>query len=367
MGDAGHLLVFFLNLMPSRYQKENLKALLFLFLKAQGNPLPGQSELKSPSALSRFLNQTSWSERQLIREHRRRILKQLAQPGYGRKRKYLQVIIDLTALEKRGRFKNYQHRIHTLNQKRGVQLMTLYLVVGQWRVPFDFRIWRGRGQASPAKLAAKLLYALPQERRRGYRIRVLFDAGITSKWLFNVINNLGFEAIVSIQGRRRLSDGRLLSEVKRRGERVFLTGVHFPVLVSWVTRDEPGQKKRFFVLSTRALSGKHIARWGKRRWQIEVFFKTIKHRLGLHRFGAGTLRGRLRWFILAFTAYFLAYWRWLKEVSSWVLDWGRAAQLALETWLPDVLIELFLIHARHLQEMIPGIRINITVPKRCKM
>ena len=88
MGDAGHLLVFFLNLMPSRYQKENLKALLFLFLKAQGNPLPGQSELKSPSALSRFLNQTSWSERQFIREHRRRVLKPLAQQVYGRKRKY---------------------------------------------------------------------------------------------------------------------------------------------------------------------------------------------------------------------------------------------------------------------------------------
>ncbi|MDY6994649.1 MAG: hypothetical protein SVR94_18855 [Pseudomonadota bacterium] len=40
--------------------------------------------------------------------------------------------------------------------------MTLYLVVGQWRVPFDFRIWRGRG----AKLAAKLLYALPRALRR---------------------------------------------------------------------------------------------------------------------------------------------------------------------------------------------------------
>lgn len=96
--------------------------------------------------------------------------------------------------------------------------MTLYLVVGQWRVPFDFRIWWGRGDASPAKLAAKLLQALPQELRRGYQIRVWFDAGITSKWLLNVVNDLGFEAIFGIQGRRRLTEGRLLSEVKRRGE-----------------------------------------------------------------------------------------------------------------------------------------------------
>ena len=115
-GDAGGLLVFFLSLIPSRYQKENLKALLFLFLKAQGNPLPGQSELKSPSALSRFLNQSSWSERPLIREHWRQILKPLAQQVCEKKRKYLQVIIDLTVLEKRRRFKNYQHLIHTLNR-----------------------------------------------------------------------------------------------------------------------------------------------------------------------------------------------------------------------------------------------------------
>ena len=191
--------------------------------------------------------------------------------------------------------------------------------------------------------------------------RVLFDAGITRKWLLNVVNELGFEAILGIQGRRRLTDGRLLSEVKRRGERVWLTGVHFPLFVSWVLRDEQGQKKRFFVLSTPALSGKHIARSGKRRF--EGFFKTIQHRFGLHRFG----RGMLRWFILAFTAYFLAYWRWLKEVSSLVLEWGIATQLALETLLPEILFELFLIHARYIQEMIHGIRINITVPKRCKM
>ena len=46
-GDAGGLLVFFLSLIPSRYQKENLKALLFLFLKAQGKSLPCQTVKKT--------------------------------------------------------------------------------------------------------------------------------------------------------------------------------------------------------------------------------------------------------------------------------------------------------------------------------
>ena len=95
----------------------------------------------------------------------------------------------------------------------------------------------------------------------------MFDAGITSKWLLREIHRLGFEAIVGIQGTRRLKDGRLLKEVKRRGERVFLTGMDRPIFVSWVLRRYKGKLKRFFVISTVAQSGKHIVRWGKRRWQ----------------------------------------------------------------------------------------------------
>jgi hypothetical protein len=76
--DAPKLLEVFLSLMPTRYQKDNLKALLFLFLQAQGTLLPGHSQTQSPSALSRFLNRNEWSERRLIREQRQLILRQLA-------------------------------------------------------------------------------------------------------------------------------------------------------------------------------------------------------------------------------------------------------------------------------------------------
>lgn len=40
--------------MPSEYQRENLEAMLGLFLEAQGHPLPQHSKFKSASALSRF-------------------------------------------------------------------------------------------------------------------------------------------------------------------------------------------------------------------------------------------------------------------------------------------------------------------------
>jgi hypothetical protein len=302
----------------------------------------------------------------LIREHRQIILNQLTQLTTG-KRKQLQAVIDLSTLEKRGIFKGYKHLIHTLNRKRGVQWIVLYLVVGQWRVPWRFRIWRGRGHASPAKLAAKLLRTLPDSLKRGYKIRVLLDAGITSKWLLREIHRLGFEAIVGIQGTQRLTEGRLLKEVKRRGEQVFLTGMDRPVFVSWVIRRYKRQLKRFFVISTVAISGKHIVRWGKRRWQIEGFFKTVKHRFGIHRFGVGTLQGLYRWFLLSLTAYLLAYWSWLAADLPTSLDWAKAAQLALESLLPTMLVALLLVHIQQLQRVIPGIRIKITLPDRCKM
>ncbi len=52
-------------------------------------------------------------------------------------------------------------------------------------------------------------------------------------------------------------------------------------MVSW---------KNALVLSTKALKGSTINWWGRRRWAIEGFFKTAKHRFGLHRFGESALQ-----------------------------------------------------------------------------
>ena len=97
-------------LMPTQYQKDNFDAMLGLFLSAQGYPLPEHSKTKSPSALSRFLNINPWSTRDMIRIVRsyvlETVLKVLSVSGKGR-RPFLQVIIDLTTLEKRGKFKEW--------------------------------------------------------------------------------------------------------------------------------------------------------------------------------------------------------------------------------------------------------------------
>ncbi|MGL4621633.1 MAG: hypothetical protein ACRCZS_21655 [Chroococcidiopsis sp.] len=123
-----------------------------LFLEAQGHPLPQHTQVKSASSLSRFFNHYEWSTRGVIRATRKATLQQIEQhrPPRGSLEK---VLIDLTTLEKCGKFLHLSNVtddpeapdpwVRVLNGKRGLHIVVLYLVIGQWRVPWSFRIWRG--------------------------------------------------------------------------------------------------------------------------------------------------------------------------------------------------------------------------------
>lgn len=146
---AQGLVYSLLGLMPSGYQKASLNAMLGLFLEAQGHPLPQHTQVKSASALSRFLNHYSWSTRGVIRTTRQAILLQISQ-HHPRQGTPLQILIDLTTLEKCGKFLHLGRVIddpetpdpwvRVLNGKRGLHIVMLYLVIGGWRVPWSFRI-----------------------------------------------------------------------------------------------------------------------------------------------------------------------------------------------------------------------------------
>jgi hypothetical protein len=92
---AQGLVYSLLCLMPSTYQKASLNALLGLFLEAQGHPMPQRTQVKSASALSRFLNQYQWSTRGVIRATRKAIFQQIQQHAPP-KNIPLRVLIDLT-------------------------------------------------------------------------------------------------------------------------------------------------------------------------------------------------------------------------------------------------------------------------------
>lgn len=66
--------------------------------------------------------------------------------------RWLQVILDLTTLEQRGKYKAFGQLLSVLNGKRGVHLVVLYWVVGQWRVPWSFRLYWGKGTLIPLLL-----------------------------------------------------------------------------------------------------------------------------------------------------------------------------------------------------------------------
>ncbi len=89
--------------------------------------------------------------------------------------------VDLTSIEKRGEFKALpihpyaRLRIHVLDgpcrrqgailgsAKDGLHLVVLYLVIGSVHFPYGFKVWRGKGTASPSELALKLLRSLPMQ------------------------------------------------------------------------------------------------------------------------------------------------------------------------------------------------------------
>lgn len=162
-------------LMPTQYQKDNLEAMKVLFLSASGQPLPEHSQTKSPSAISRFLNINPCSTREMIRTHKhvlQTVLKLLRSAGKGR-RPFLQVIIDLTTLEKRGKFSAFGDLIRVYNGKRGLHIVVVYLVIGRWRIPWNFRVWRGKGTPTPAQLGLKLVKLLPRALTKQFETIIL--------------------------------------------------------------------------------------------------------------------------------------------------------------------------------------------------
>jgi hypothetical protein len=359
---AQKLVYTLLSLMPTAYQRDNLQAMLGLFLQGEGKPLPEYSQLKSPSALSRFLNENRWSTRQMIRTVRHQVIHHLMSYTAKGRRPWLQVIIDLTTLDKCGKFKAFAHLLHVLNGKRGIHLLVLYLVVGDFRVPWGFRVWRGKDTPSPAQLALRLIDTLPKKLTQAFRVIILADTAFGSVAFLKGVRKRRYAAIIGARYDRKLADGRRVCDLCKRGQQVYLDGLTFPVTISWLYLKRDGKLEKRFVLSTRPLKGSTITWWGKRRWAIEGFFKTCKHRFGLHRFGQGTLLGVYRWLVLSLIAFTLTHWTYLSTHPSQLPDWGACAHLALQTLLPEVVVSLLLLEVERTRPLLKafGLELQLT-------
>ena len=229
--------------------------------------------------------------------------------------------------------------VRFLNGKRGLHLVVLYLVVGEWRVPWSFRVWRGKGYASPNHLACKLLATVPKSLVKGRVVLVQADTEFGTTEFLNAVRKRSWRPVVGLRSSRTLQDGRCLKDLYRhanRGLQVYLKDIDSPLTVSWFwLKRADGKRELRFVASTYPYSGAYLIRLGRKRWTIEGFFKTVKHQFGFHCFGQGTKLGVYRWLILSLIAYLLAHW-----IDQWslppMLNWKIASRLALETLLPSI-------------------------------
>jgi hypothetical protein len=167
---------------------------------------------------------------------------------------------------------------------------------------------------------------------------VLADGGFGNDEFLNGVVKLGFEGVVGMRCDRKLASGGQLQDLKTKGQKVVLKGLKLPLWVSWCWLKKPdGIQELRYVVATFPGSGQNLIRWGKRRWAIEGFFKTIKHRFSLHRFGQRTARGVYRYLILALLAFILTHWQGLAIGQTALPNWGMLAQEISLILLPDLI------------------------------
>jgi hypothetical protein len=118
--------------MPTIYQQETLESLLGLFLSGKGNGVPHHCQTKSESAISRFLNYYNWSTRSVIRTVRSYVLNLILYQRIRGRKPILQVMLDLTTLEKVGNFPHLNDLVRVYNHKKGLHIVVMYLVIDNW-------------------------------------------------------------------------------------------------------------------------------------------------------------------------------------------------------------------------------------------
>lgn len=251
LAHAQQLVYTLLCLMPSTYQQDSQRSNVRVVSASHlRHPLPQYSKTKSASSLSRFLNIYPWSTRKLIRTTRQIALKQILSQCHKGRKPFLQVIIDLTTLEKRGKFKAEEQLVRVYNGKRGLHLVVLYLVVGRWRVPWSFRVYRGKDTPSPAQLGLKLVKGLPSSLTKHFQVIILVDTAEGGVEFLHGVRKLKHHAIAGVRCDRQLVDGRSVAHLYKIGQQVRLVGLKFPVSVSWyyLKRDDGKARKTVCII-----------------------------------------------------------------------------------------------------------------------
>jgi hypothetical protein len=254
---TGRLFSDVLSTFKRKQHRETFEVMMNLFLTGQGQPLPELATVKSPSAVSRFLNHYTWNVRAVIRAMRQHALDEFdlfRRTPSGRQSR-LELIVDMTSLPKEGKFEQLAPWVHHFNGVSGVHLVVLYLCRGSRRFPWSFLVWRGKGHPSPADLALKMLARLPEGlvKRHSRVPLVLADAGFCSKAFIAGMVQLGLTVSVTIPAKRMTAAGQQIRQIKRQGEAATLPGlpdIQLWLYRIWLSNSEGGARERRYVVST---------------------------------------------------------------------------------------------------------------------
>lgn len=126
----------------------------------------------------------------------------------------VRVLIDLMTLPKTGKFRNLstptgdskstEGWVRMLNGKRGLHLLVLYLVLASYRVPWSFRLWRGKGQFSPTQLTCKLLSTVPKSLVKGRTVIIQADTEFGTIEFLNAVRQKSWRAVIGVRCNRKL-------------------------------------------------------------------------------------------------------------------------------------------------------------------
>lgn len=194
---------------------------------------------------------------------------------------------------------------------------------------------------------------------------VLADSAYNSILFLKTVKSLKINAVVGVKSDRCLVDGRKIRDLHKGGQQIYLNGLPFPVSAAhYYFKKDNGKYEKRHVICTKQLKASNIVWWGKKRWQIEGFFKTIKHRFSLARFGQATKKGVYRWILLGLIAFVLAVWSYWVNTTTNELNWRIATRSTLEILFPSILLNILLVDIEGLRPIAKQQGIDIKI-QRC--
>lgn len=303
-----------------------------MFLDTATRTALHRAELVSKSALSRLLNEYNWDTAQGWTILHRAQWDALHLAARRKHLPLLRLSVDLTSLEKKGSMLPF---VRVYNKVHGIHLVVLFAQYGSVKFPVGYRVYKGKGTATPVTLARQLLQTVPDAIRRRFRVRVLADSGFESAVFLDEVRHLGFEFVVGVRATRRTMHPGVVTvaDCPHGGYVELKNWPHDTLALGRVDRGD----RTFHAVSSELIEGDEVVAEGKERWNEESFFKEGKHQFGLAQFALRTAVGLDRWVLLVFLAWTLAI---LHRETGMTLE--ACAMLALMTVMPQVYLNRLL-------------------------